>query len=32
VLPIGPVVGAPIVDDHTPDGVAPPPYALDYRR
>lgn len=32
VLPVGTAVGAPIADDHTPSGAAPPPYAVHYRR
>lgn len=32
VLPIATAVGAPIADEHTPPGVAPPTYATAYRR
>lgn len=32
VLPLTAAVGVPVADDHTPDGVGAPPYAVDYRR
>lgn len=32
VVPIGQTFGTPTTDDYTPPDVAPPPYAVDYRR
>lgn len=32
VIPISQTFGTPMTDDYTPSDVAPPPYAVDYRR